>query len=202
MNFPTLNGQYTISSLIAEIQEISKKRSLYILAIDGRGGSGKSTLASSIQAEFPGSAVVHMDDFYLPSSDRVQLPPSQKRIGADYDWERVYNQILKPLTSGEKEARYQRYDWETDTMAEWHEVPAGGLVIIEGTYSIREEWAGYHDFTIWVECPRDQRLKRGLERDGEDARQMWEDNWMVQEDLYVGVQMPQERANLIVDGTS
>lgn len=50
MNFPTLNGQYTISSLIAEIHEISKKRSLYILAIDGRGGSGKSTLAARIQA--------------------------------------------------------------------------------------------------------------------------------------------------------
>ncbi len=31
-------------------------------------------------------------------------------------------------------------------MAEWHKVPAGGLVIIEGTYSIRKELAGYHDF--------------------------------------------------------
>lgn len=201
MNFPTLNGQYTISSLIIEIHEISKKRSLYILAIDGRGGSGKSTLASRIQAEFPGSVVVHMDDFYLPSSDRVQLPPSQKQIGADYDWERVGTQILKPLTK-RGEGRYQRYDWETDTMAEWHVVPAAGLVIIEGTYSIRKELAKYHDFTIWVECPRDQRLKRGLERDGEDARQMWEDNWMVYEELYVGAQRPQERANLVVDGTS
>ncbi|WHY98135.1 uridine kinase family protein [Peribacillus simplex] len=201
MNFPTLDGQYTISSLIAEIHEISKKRSPYILAIDGRGGSGKSTLASSIQAECPGSAVVHMDDFYLPSSDRVQLPPFQKQIGADYDWERVFNQILKPLTN-RRDAKYQRYDWKTDTMAEWHDVPAEGLVIIEGTYSIRKELAGYHDFTIWVDCPRDQRLKRGIERDGEEARQMWEDNWMVYEDLYVGAQMPQERANLVVDGTS
>ncbi|MDQ0880703.1 hypothetical protein QFZ73_001714 [Peribacillus sp. V2I11] len=33
-------------------------------------------------------------------------------------------------------------------MAEWHEVPAGGLVIIEGTH---KELAGYHDFTIGVE---------------------------------------------------
>jgi uridine kinase len=142
-----------------------------------------------------------MDDFYLPSSDRGQLPPSQKQVGADYDWERVLNQILKPLTN-RRDARYQRYDWKTDTMAEWHDVPAGGLVIIEGTYSIRKELAGYHDFTIWVECTRDQRLKRGLERDGEEARQMWEDNWMVHEDLYVGAQMPKERANLVVDGTS
>ncbi|CAH0279672.1 Uridine kinase [Peribacillus sp. Bi96] len=201
MNFPTLNGQYTIQSLIAEIHAISKTRPPYIMAIDGRGGSGKSTLASRIQAACPGSAVVHMDDFYLPSSQRIQLPPCQKEIGADYDWERVFNQILQPLTLGE-EARYQRYDWETDTMAEWHKVPAEGLVIIEGTYSIRKELAGAENFTIWVECPRELRLKRGLERDGEDARQMWEDNWMVHEDLYVDAQRPRERADLVVDGTS
>ncbi|MFD9627597.1 hypothetical protein [Peribacillus muralis] len=52
-------------------------------------------------------------------------------------------------------------------------------------YSTRKELARHYDFTIWVECPRDQRLERGLERDGEEARQMWEHNWMIQEDYYV-----------------
>lgn len=39
---------------------------------------------------------------------------------------------------------------------------------------------------------------RGVERDGEDARQMWKDNnnWIVHEDRYVDAQRPQERANL------
>ncbi|MFY0779258.1 hypothetical protein AB1K18_02930 [Peribacillus simplex] len=88
----------------------------------------------------------------MPSSKRIQLPPAQKQIGADCDSRPLFNQILKPLTEG-KEARYQRYEWETDTTAEWHMVPAG--VIIEGTYSMRKEMEGSHDFTIWVECPRD-----------------------------------------------
>lgn len=137
--------------LLLKFTKFPKKISIYY----GHRWSGrvwKSTLASLIHAKYPGSAVVHMDDFYLPSSKRIQLPPAQKQIGADCDWERVFNQILKPLTVG-NDARYQRYDWETDTMAEWHIVPAGGLVIIEGTYSIRKELAGSHDFTIWVECP-------------------------------------------------
>lgn len=200
MNFPTLQGPYTIQSLIANIQSFSKKQSPYLIAIDGRGGSGKSTLAARIQAECPGCMVIHMDDFYLPSSQRIQLPPSKKQIGADYDWPRVFSQVLQPL-NWRGEANYQRYDWETDSMAEWHTIPADGLVIIEGTYSTRKELAELYDFTIWVECPRNQRLERGLERDGEEARPMWEDNWMVYEDLYVDTHRPQERVNLVVDGT-
>ncbi|MGE7877760.1 uridine kinase family protein [Peribacillus muralis] len=200
MKFPTLNGPLTIEGLIAEIHLQSQKRFSYLIAIDGRGGSGKSTLASFMHAACPGSSIVHMDDFHLPSSQRIPLPPSEKKIGADYDWKRVFRQVLKPLSEG-MEARYQQYDWDKDALTEWQVVPSVGLVIIEGMYSTRIEWAGLYDFTIWVECPRDRRLERGLERDGEEARQMWEDNWMIQENLYVEVQTPQERANLVVDGT-
>lgn len=141
-----------------------------------------------------------MDDFYLPSSQRIPLPPTQKKIGADYDWKRLFRQVLKPLSEG-MEARYQRYDWDKDALTEWQVVPSLGLVIIEGMYSTRIELAGLYDFTIWVECPRDRRLERGLERDGEEARQMWEDNWMIQENLYVEAQTPQERVKLVEDGT-
>ncbi|MFD9627593.1 uridine kinase family protein [Peribacillus muralis] len=112
MNFPTLNGPYTLEGLITGIH-LRSKRSPYLIAIDGRGGSGKSTLASIIHAACPGSAIVHMDDFHFPSSQSIQLPPSQKQIGADYDWKRLFLQVLQPLSEG-MEARYQRYDWDKD----------------------------------------------------------------------------------------
>jgi uridine kinase len=66
--------------------------------------------------------------------------------------------------------RYQRYDWETDKLSEWHTVPAGGIVIIEGVYSIRKELEDKYDFKVWVDCPRKIRLSRGLERDGDCTR--------------------------------
>ncbi|MFJ7639893.1 uridine kinase [Peribacillus sp. NPDC097225] len=200
MNFPTIRGQYTISQLIAEIQNSPGNRRPYLVAIDGRGGSGKSTLAAYIKAHCQDVTIVHMDDFYFPSSQRAQLPPVGNLIGVNYDWSRVFSQVLEPLTSG-KEAVYQRYDWESDAMAEWHTIPVGGTVIIEGTYSTRYELAAFYNFTIWVECPREKRLDRGIERDGEEMRSMWEDNWMVYEDLYVDAHLPRDRVNLIVDGT-
>lgn len=191
---------YTLEQLISSIDSIPKKQSTLLIGIDGCGGSGKSTFAKELKAKCSNVTVVHMDDFYLPSSQIIKTHPKIKPIGADYDWKRVLYQVLGPI-SQDKEGHYQRYDWETDGLAEWHTVPIGGVVIIEGVFSIRKELAKKYDFTIWVDCPRELRLSRGLERDGEDARDMWENNWMISEDLYIETHKPTERANLIVNGT-
>jgi uridine kinase len=53
-----------------------------------------------------------------------------------------------------------------------------------------------------VDCPRDIRLSRGLERDGQESRDMWEKVWMVSEDIYVNSHKPYERADLVVDGSN
>jgi uridine kinase len=53
-----------------------------------------------------------------------------------------------------RDGRYQAYDWGTDTMGDWRIVPTGGVVIIEGVMSIRNEIRHYYDYTIWVTCER------------------------------------------------
>ncbi len=195
------NEEYSsFRQLLGEgINDNSKKQSTFLIGIDGCGGSGKSTFADKIKEDFLDVTVVHMDDFYLPSSLIMKIEPTKKPIGADFDWIRLLNQVLEPL-SQEKVGYYQRYDWETDSLAEWHTVPIGGIVIIEGVYTIRKELSDKYDLKIWVDCPRDIRLSRGLERDGEEAREMWESNWMVSEDMYVEEHKPFKRADLIVRG--
>jgi uridine kinase len=73
-------------------------------------------------------------------------------------------------------------------------------VIVEGIASSRPELASVWDFVIWVECPRELRLRRGIERDGEELRWKWETVWMPEEDAYVRDQDPIGRANIVVDG--
>ncbi|KKK39241.1 uridine kinase [Mesobacillus campisalis] len=172
----------------------------YLIGIDGFGGSGKSTLADKITEHCANVTIVHMDDFYLPSSEIIQAHPTKKPVGADFDWQRLLKQVIEPLNQ-EKGGHYQRYDWKTDALAEWHSVSLGGIVIIEGVYSIREELSNLYDLKIWVDCPREIRLSRGIERDGEEAREMWENNWMLSEDIYFEKQKPIERADMVVDGT-
>lgn len=186
--------------LISNIEGTRRKHSTLLIGIDGCGGSGKSTLAGKIQTSFENVTVVHMDDFHLPSDRIVDTHPSNKPIGADIDWRRVLKQVLNPL-GNDIQGQYQRYDWSTDCLAEWHSVPAGGIVIVEGVYSLRDELFDQYDVSIWVECPRDIRLSRGLERDGLDARDIWENYWMIAEDIYMEKHKPQLRSNLIVNGT-
>lgn len=196
--------EYLIESFEAlnvEMHSISQKQSTLLIGIDGRGGSGKSMFARALERFRPNISVVEMDDFFLPSSQRPTGDPLSKPIGGDFDWQRVYNQVLTPL-SQDHEGRYQRYDWDLDELAEWHTLTVGGIVIIEGIYSTRNELADMYDFKVWVECPRDIRLARGIARDGEAAREIWENDWMVIEDRYAETHRPFERANLLIDGSA
>ena len=52
------------------------------------------------------------------------------------------------------------------------------------------------------ECLRAIRLARGIARDGEQARTIWEQDWMPKEDDYVKTHLPHERADLLVNGTT
>ena len=63
----------------------------------------------------------------------------------------------------------------------------------------REAFQPFLAYTVWIETPREVRLSRGLERDGEEARARWEE-WMAAEDDYVRREEPQARADLVVAG--
>ncbi|KAB2459876.1 AAA family ATPase [Bacillus sp. CH126_4D] len=190
-----------LNNILERIQVKFAEQSLLIIGIDGCGGAGKSTLANKIKSKFSTVTIVHMDDFYLPSSQIVNEHPTNKSIGADFDWKRLLQEVLDPI-SNSIEGCYKRYDWETDSLVESHTVPVNGIVIIEGVYATRQELAEMYDLKIWVNCPRETRIKRGIARDGEAARDMWENNWMIAEDMYVESHMPHEFADFIIDGTN
>jgi uridine kinase len=187
-----------IDRIINKIQEISSVKSFCMAAIDGCGGSGKSTLAQYIASKCGGAQIVHIDDFYKPSNKRVESKLYSQEVAADYDIKRLIEQVIDPIIAG-RESRYQRYDWPIDDLAEWHRVKPEGLIIIEGVYSLSDELYSKCNIKIFVECSRELRLKRGLERDGEDAIEAWE-RWMSGEDKYLNEQKPQNRADFIISG--
>jgi uridine kinase len=179
---------------------LPRRHATLLVGIDAPGGSGKSVFTEALFSQFPQSTIVQMDDFFLPSAQRLTGEPASKPIGADFDWQRVYTQVLTPLLN-DQEACYQRYDWDNDALAEWQRVPVGGIVCVEGVYALRNELVAAYDFTIWLECPRDTRLARAVARSGEKIRVIWENDWMIAEDLYLAAHRPGERAHLVVDSS-
>jgi uridine kinase len=156
-----------------------------IVAVDGLGGAGKSTLAEIVADALGRAPIIHTDDF------------------ASWDnplswWPRLVDQVLKPLSVNQP-AHYQRYDWDAKSMAEWHDVEPGEYLIIEGVSSSRTAFRPYLAFSIWVETPRKERLRRGLERDGQDALELW-NGWMAQEDDYAEREQPAKHADIVISG--
>lgn len=173
-----------------------------LIGIDGCGGAGKSTFAKKLKNELDQDRVVsiiQMDDFYLPSSSRDEMKDLDL-IGGSFDWRRLLEQVIKPISSG-IEGYYQKYDWNQDMLLEeWHKVSLG-VVIVEGVYCLRSELFDYYDYSVWIETDYNTRLARGIERDGENMRDMWADVWMPAEHKYRELERPYEKANLVIDGT-
>ncbi|MEO9224417.1 MAG: AAA family ATPase [Acidimicrobiales bacterium] len=157
-----------------------------VIAVDGLGGAGKSTLAERLGEALGSVAIVHTDDF------------ANWTDSLDW-WPRLIEEVLDPLSNG-LTARFQRYDWDQRTVVEWLEVQPASYVIIEGVSASRDAFQPYLAFSIWVETPREERLKRGLERDGQAAHSQWL-AWMAGEDAYVVREHPACRADLVVRGT-
>ncbi len=182
-----LTGSKKSGSLLGSIGALKPVgRRTAIVAIDGYGGGGKSTLAQRIAAALPNVTVVRTDDFARP-----KVP--------GWEWRRIRAQVLDPINR-DKPGRYQRYDWNEDRLAEWHDVPVGGVLIVEGVSSMRTELGAYWDLAIWVTCSYERRLERGIARDGEGMRSQWENVWMPQEEEYVAAQKPEQRADRVVSG--
>ena len=96
-------------------------------------------------------------------------------------------------------ARFQRFDWPTSQLVEWRTVFPQTFVLIEGVSATREEFKPFLAFSIYVETDRETRLRRGLQRDGEETKQQWI-GWMKDEDDYLERDDPIASADLIVSG--
>jgi uridine kinase len=173
-------------SLARDLSTLSPSAgSSIIVGVDGCGGAGKSTFAARLSQVWEGSEVVHTDDF------------------ASWDcpidwWPRLVEQVLTPLSEG-RVALSQKYDWVKRELGEWVEL-ASTRVVLEGVSAIRREFRPFLAYRIWVDCPAELRLARGLERDGVEMEGQWRE-WMAAEDAYVLRDDPVSHAHLIVNGT-
>jgi uridine kinase len=158
-----------------------------VVAIDGRGGSGKSTLAERL-VNILGAPVVRMDDLYPGWDGLAAAAPL------------LHRRILTPLAHGQP-ARYQRYDWSLDAYRDWVDVPPADVIVVEGCGSGSRIVAPLLTMLLWVEAPREVRFARGIERDGEQYRPLWE-RWARQEDAVFAAERTRERADYRIDGAS
>ena len=168
------------------------------MGIDGPGGAGKSVLAAALARKDARISVVPIDDFYVPRADRVRGRDALLTPWENLEVSRVQEEVLQPLAAG-IDCSYRRYDWGSDALAERRVIPSGGIVLVEGVYALIPPLRDYYHLTVWMDCPRELRLERGLARDGQQALAQWKDQWMPAEDRYAATQLPMDGADLLLD---
>mgnify|MGYP006299400099 CR=1 FL=1 len=191
---------YTLEPILDDIRmSCSEKTSEPgIVAIDGGGGAGKSTLAGALREASERIQVVEMDDFYRPDPPRELADEPC----AHFDWRRLRADVLEPIVAGEP-GEYAPHDWQNGGLSSHTlTVVPTGIVIVEGTTSLRRELRAFVDVGIWVEAAVDVRLERGVERDGDAAREIWLDYWMPAEEHYFQTHQPRAYADIEVSGES
>jgi uridine kinase len=157
-----------------------------LVAVDGRGGSGKSTLAEKLAKEL--SAEILRTDDFASWEDTMGW------------WPAFIKEVIEPIKARAKTLSYMRSSWAPDHHPEpIKDQPVTPIMILEGLRSSRREFRPYLTYAIWVETPKELCLKRGLERDGQDALPAWE-KWIAQEDEYIARDNPREYADMEISG--
>jgi hypothetical protein len=178
-----------LTELVRRINEPTLSQAVRLVAIDGLAGAGKSTLARMLAERLGGAPIVPMDDF-LAWDDITTFVP------------RLEAQVVAPLLRGEG-IRYQQRDWANDwagrSLGPWRVVPFSPTVIFDGVSAARREIAPYLSYAIWVETPPEVCVRRGIERDGEGARVLWE-GFAPRLLRFFEEDGTRERAALVVDG--
>ena len=174
----------TYAQLVDEIRTTTNP--VRLVGIDGCGGAGKTTFAQRLSAaandEWP---VIHTDDF-ATHDEPIEW------------WPRMLAQVIEPLLRNER-ATFRPYDWVQREPGELTTIAPADVVVIEGVGAIRKAWRDRMVKRIWVDTDPDLRLRRGLERDGEELADFWRD-WRVAEDRYVAAEHPEQHADLVVAG--
>lgn len=164
---------------------LAQRGPVRLVGIDGCGGAGKTTFATRLSEAANNAPVVHTDDF---ASHDV---PMQW-------WPRLLEQVVEPLLAG-RSATYVAYDWVNRTDGPRITIEPAPIVIIEGVGACRSAWRDRLATSIWIETPRDERLRRGLARDGAELEDFWRE-WRIGEDEYVDSEHPQDHIDVLVDG--
>jgi uridine kinase len=171
-----------------------------IVAVSGFGGAGKSTLATELRdvlrdvQQGLDVQVVSADDFIV---GRMQ---ERSHDWASVDRARLREQVLEPAHSTAR-IRYQRYDWPSDELADWRELVAPHVLIIEGVGILHPDLVALFDLTVWVDVPLDLASERGRRRDkdtyGVDHDAQWRDIWAPNDAAFAERFGPRETADIL-----
>ena len=176
------------------IQKIINDKGRCVLAIDGRCASGKTTYANKL-AEECGGEVIHMDEFFLRREQRTDQRFTTP--GENIDHERMMEEVFMPLGEG-KPFSYHPFDCEKMEIGEEIYISNKSLIIVEGCYSLREEFRPFYDYSIFCTISKETQIERIKERNP-DKLERFINEWIPMEEEYFEAYNVMDYADKVIE---
>lgn len=164
--------------IISKVTRIKREKGRCVIAIDGRCASGKTTAAEFL-SKVTGGDVIHMDDFFLTTEMRTKERLNE--VGGNIDYERFLTEVAQKLPQ-KAPFSYLAYDCKTGRYRNC-DVTGTDIVIIEGVYSLRNEFRRYYDIEAVFHVSKDEQLRR-LKMRSPHLFKRFVDEWVPLEEKY------------------
>lgn len=183
------------------------------VAVDGRTAAGKTTLGHELARSLAESGRVvlraSLDDFKRPWAEAGRLG-YDRTSGEGYyrnafDLGAIRDLLLAPARpAGSGRVALCSIDpiTQIDHSAEQVTLPHDGILLVDGVFALRPELTHHHwDLRIWVDIEPDLSLRRGLQRDTDQAERVHRERYGPAEAIYIDEVDPAGRADIVVDNT-
>ena len=190
-----------VDVIVANIQKrLEAHPGVFVVALDGMSGTGKTTISKEVANRLDAVNVL-CDDFFTGGRNSAWAKKStQEMIDTAIDWRRIRREVIEPLRAG-RAASWHPFNWKAFEGLDSKILTAQPkqVIILDGAYTARNELRDVVDYTVLITMPHEQRVRRIIEREGEEYSKDWHATWQASMDHYFTVMRPPGSFDLIVE---
>jgi len=184
-----------------------------LVTVDGVDGSGKTTFADELAAVVETSgrfdAVVRasVDGFHHPREHRHAHGRTGETFWSrSFDYPALLRELIGPWRRGPGTSyRTAVHDVAAETALDLPTsvVPAGGLLVLDGIFTQRDELREHWDLAVFLDVPFEASVARMARRDGsvDDPAHPDQARYVEGQRIYFATCDPRSRADVVVDNT-
>jgi len=181
----------------------SKGRQHFVIGVDGVDGAGKTIFSEYMP-------LVSIDDFHNVKEVRHSQGKDSPRgfFEDSFDYESLKELVLNPIrnSNGDSVSIVPiSHDLNSDLLvtAEKVRLEPSSVVIVEGIFLHRDEIRDYFDFTVFLEVPIAESVRRLSIRDGSnpDPSHPSLNRYVEGQRIYFERCSPRSRASLVIDNS-
>ncbi|MGE7836866.1 kinase [Viridibacillus arvi] len=186
------------------------KKRPFIVAIDGLSGAGKSTLVKKLEQELSNNnssvVIIHIDDHIEKKHKRYETGHEEwyEYYYLQWDIKMLTTSLFEGVRNNKKNIDLPFYDKSTDTISvKQITVAVDSIILIEGIFLQRKEWREFYDYTIFLDCSRELRYERVLNRDSYIGDKQaillkYKRRYWLGEEHYLNTENPIKNADIVI----